>query len=68
MPLDMLITGRIATLAGDTGFGWVEEPVNTPRDHPVGVPVRLITAHRDRPLVDSMRLVVAGKEARVLGA
>ena len=24
MPLDMLITGRIATLAGDTGFGWVE--------------------------------------------
>ncbi|HEV8697006.1 MAG TPA: amidohydrolase [Candidatus Limnocylindrales bacterium] len=24
MPLDMLITGRIATLAGDAGFGWVE--------------------------------------------
>ena len=24
MPLDMLITGRIATLAGETGFGWVE--------------------------------------------
>ncbi len=24
MPLDMLITGRIATLAGDRGFGWVE--------------------------------------------
>jgi predicted amidohydrolase YtcJ len=24
MPLDTLITGRIATLAGDTGFGWVE--------------------------------------------
>ena len=24
MPLDMLITGRIATLAGDMGFGWVE--------------------------------------------
>jgi predicted amidohydrolase YtcJ len=24
MPLDMLITGRIATLAGDVGFGWVE--------------------------------------------
>lgn len=24
MPLDMLITGRIATLAGDTGYGWVE--------------------------------------------
>jgi predicted amidohydrolase YtcJ len=24
VPLDMLITGRIATLAGDTGFGWVE--------------------------------------------
>src|SRR4051812_49894134 len=24
MPLDMLISGRIATLAGDTGFGWVE--------------------------------------------
>lgn len=24
MPLDMLITGRIATLAGDHGFGWVE--------------------------------------------
>jgi hypothetical protein len=24
MPLDALITGRIATLAGDTGFGWVE--------------------------------------------
>ena len=24
MPLDMLITGRIATLAGDEGFGWVE--------------------------------------------
>jgi predicted amidohydrolase YtcJ len=24
MPLDMLITGRIATLAGDDGFGWVE--------------------------------------------
>src|SRR6478609_6501338 len=24
MPLDMLITGRIATLAGDIGFGWVE--------------------------------------------
>ena len=24
MPLEMLITGRIATLAGDTGFGWVE--------------------------------------------
>ena len=24
MPLDMLITGRIATLAGDSGFGWVE--------------------------------------------
>ncbi len=24
MPLDMLVTGRIATLAGDTGFGWVE--------------------------------------------
>ncbi len=24
MPLDMLITGRIATLEGHTGFGWVE--------------------------------------------
>lgn len=24
MPLDTLITGRIATLAGETGFGWVE--------------------------------------------
>ena len=24
MPLDTLITGRIATLAGDQGFGWVE--------------------------------------------
>ena len=24
MPLDLLITGRIATLAGETGFGWVE--------------------------------------------
>src|SRR5918994_301880 len=24
MPLDMLITGRIATLEGDSGFGWVE--------------------------------------------
>jgi predicted amidohydrolase YtcJ len=24
MPLDMLITGRIATLAGPAGFGWVE--------------------------------------------
>jgi hypothetical protein len=24
MPLDALITGRIATLAGDEGFGWVE--------------------------------------------
>jgi predicted amidohydrolase YtcJ len=24
MPLDMLITGRIATLTGDSGFGWVE--------------------------------------------
>lgn len=24
MPLDMLVTGRIATLAGDRGFGWVE--------------------------------------------
>ena len=24
MPLDMLITGRIATLAGKTGLGWVE--------------------------------------------
>src|SRR5512134_3368652 len=24
MPLDMLISGRIATLAGDEGFGWVE--------------------------------------------
>jgi predicted amidohydrolase YtcJ len=24
MPLDTLITGRIATLAGDRGFGWVE--------------------------------------------
>ncbi|MCI0344297.1 MAG: amidohydrolase [Chloroflexi bacterium] len=24
MPLDTLITGRIATLAGDSGFGWVE--------------------------------------------
>ena len=24
MPLQTLITGRIATLAGDTGFGWVE--------------------------------------------
>jgi predicted amidohydrolase YtcJ len=24
MPLDALITGRIATLAGDSGFGWVE--------------------------------------------
>ncbi len=24
MPLDMLITGRIATLDGDSGFGWVE--------------------------------------------
>jgi predicted amidohydrolase YtcJ len=24
MPLDTLLTGRIATLAGDTGFGWVE--------------------------------------------
>ncbi len=24
MPLDSLITGRIATLAGETGFGWVE--------------------------------------------
>jgi len=24
MPLDMLITGRIATLTGDAGFGWVE--------------------------------------------
>jgi predicted amidohydrolase YtcJ len=24
MPLDTLVTGRIATLAGDTGFGWVE--------------------------------------------
>ena len=24
MPLDSLITGRIATLAGDRGFGWVE--------------------------------------------
>src|SRR6185503_3925973 len=24
MPLDMLITGRVATLGGDSGFGWVE--------------------------------------------
>ena len=24
MPLEMLLTGRIATLAGDSGFGWVE--------------------------------------------
>ena len=24
MPLDALITGRIATLSGDAGFGWVE--------------------------------------------
>jgi predicted amidohydrolase YtcJ len=24
MPLDMLITGRIATLSGEKGFGWVE--------------------------------------------
>ncbi|HLX35791.1 MAG TPA: amidohydrolase [Candidatus Limnocylindrales bacterium] len=24
MPLDTLVTGRIATFAGDTGFGWVE--------------------------------------------
>src|SRR5690349_19063667 len=24
MPLERLITGRIATLAGDDGFGWVE--------------------------------------------
>lgn len=24
MPLDLLVTGRIATLAGDAGFGWVE--------------------------------------------
>ncbi len=24
MPLDLLITGRIATLAGSSGFGWVE--------------------------------------------
>ena len=24
MPLESLITGRIATLAGDDGFGWVE--------------------------------------------
>jgi predicted amidohydrolase YtcJ len=24
VPLDLLITGRIATLAGDDGFGWVE--------------------------------------------
>jgi predicted amidohydrolase YtcJ len=24
MPLDMLVTGRIATFAGDSGFGWVE--------------------------------------------
>src|SRR6188768_1973298 len=24
MPLECLITGRIATLAGDDGFGWVE--------------------------------------------
>src|SRR5512138_3571814 len=24
MPLDTLITGRIATLAGEAGFGWVE--------------------------------------------
>ncbi len=24
MPLDALITGRIATLAGETGYGWVE--------------------------------------------
>ena len=24
MPLDALVTGRIATLAGEAGFGWVE--------------------------------------------
>ena len=24
MPLDLLITGRVATLAGESGFGWVE--------------------------------------------
>ncbi len=24
MPLEMLVTGRIATLAGESGFGWVE--------------------------------------------
>src|SRR5438132_2512744 len=24
MPLDLLVTGRIATFAGDRGFGWVE--------------------------------------------
>ncbi len=24
MPLDLLVTGRIATFAGDAGFGWVE--------------------------------------------
>jgi predicted amidohydrolase YtcJ len=24
VPLDLLVTGRIATLAGDAGFGWVE--------------------------------------------
>jgi len=24
VPLDALITGRIATLAGESGFGWVE--------------------------------------------
>src|SRR5262245_6692886 len=24
MPLDTLVTGRVATFAGDAGFGWVE--------------------------------------------
>jgi hypothetical protein len=30
MTLDLLVEGRIATLAGQTGFGWVEAAVEEP--------------------------------------
>ena len=64
MPLDALITGRIATLAGDAGFGWVEAiGVRDGRVAFAGTQVNLETradAHTERLALEPDEVAIPG--------
>jgi hypothetical protein len=64
MPLDTLITGRIATLAGEHGFGWVEAlGIRAGRVAFAGSEVDLETradAHTQRIVLESNEVAIPG--------